>query len=72
MDSGIHPTLHSKYHHEIFHSEVNLKIEHPPPYARKVWIHDKAQFDVIDISIEHFDWHNFLFWSQYSQSRPPL
>ena len=31
MDSGVHPTLNSKCHHQIIYSNVNLKIEYPLP-----------------------------------------
>ena len=37
-DSGVHPTLHSKCHHQIIYSKLNLKIEKPPPYTLKFCI----------------------------------
>ena len=37
MDSGIHLSLHEKCHHQIIYSKLNLKIECPPPYIRKIW-----------------------------------
>ena len=36
MGSGVHPALHSKCHHEIIYAKLNLKIEYPPPYTRKI------------------------------------
>ena len=30
-DSGVHPKLHSKCHHQISYSKLDLKIEYPPP-----------------------------------------
>ena len=37
MNSWVHPTLHSKCHHQIIYPVPNLKLEHPPPYAVEVW-----------------------------------
>ena len=36
-DSGVHPTLHAKCHHQIIYSKLNLKIEYPPPNIPKIW-----------------------------------
>ena len=33
----VHPTLHSKCHHQIIYSIPNLKLEYRPPYAVEVW-----------------------------------
>ena len=60
MDSGVHPTLHSEFHHQIIYSKLNLKIEYSPPYAREVCDYGKAQFDPINRTIENFYW-NKLF-----------
>ena len=56
MDSGVHPTLHSKCHHQIIYSKLNLKIEYPPPYTRKIWNYSRSETDLINHSIESFDW----------------
>ena len=37
MDSGVHLSLHEKCHHQIIYSKLNLRIEYPPPYIRKIW-----------------------------------
>ena len=31
VDSGVHPILHSNFHHQITHSKFNLMIEYPSP-----------------------------------------
>ena len=36
VDSGVDSSLHSKCHHQITYSKLNLKIEYPPPYIRKM------------------------------------
>ena len=37
MDAGVHPPLHLKCHHQVICAKINLQIEYPPPYTRKVW-----------------------------------
>ena len=32
MDSGVNPSLHSKFHHQIIYFKLDLKIEYPPPF----------------------------------------
>ena len=60
IDSGIHPSLHQNYHHQIIFCKLNLKIEYPPPYAREVWDYGKAQTDLINRAIDQFDWINLF------------
>ena len=31
-DSGVHPSLHSNYHHQITYCKPNFSIEYPPTY----------------------------------------
>ena len=56
IDSGIHPPIHPKCHHQIIYSKLNFKIEYPPPYTREVWDYSGAETDLINLSIESFDW----------------
>ena len=60
VDSGVHPTLHGKRHHQIIFSKFNLMIEYPPPYERLVWDYKKANADSIQKALEKTDW-GFLF-----------
>ena len=59
-DSGIHPSLHQNCHHQVIFWKLNLKIEYPPPYAREVWDYGKAHTDLINRSIDLFDWVNLF------------
>ena len=34
MESGIHSSLRSNFHHQITYGKFNLKIHYPPPYER--------------------------------------
>ena len=47
MDSSVDLSLHSKCHHEIIYSKLNLKIEYPPLYIRKIWNYNRAETDLI-------------------------
>ena len=42
-DSGVHPTLHSKCHRQTIYSKLNLKIQYPPPYTRKIWNYSRSE-----------------------------
>ena len=53
MDSGLDLSLHSKCHHQIIYSKLNLKIEYPPPYIRKIWNYNRAETDSINRAIEN-------------------
>ena len=55
-DSGVHLTLHSKCHHQIIYSKHYLKIEYPPPCTRKLRNYIRSETDLINRSIESFDW----------------
>ena len=55
-DSGVHRTLHSKCHHQIIYSKLNLKIEYPPPYTCKIWYYNRYETKLSNYSIESFDW----------------
>ena len=63
MYAGVHPSLHSKCHHQVIYAKLNLQIEYPPPYTRDIWDYGKAQFDLINKAIENFYW-NKLFSGQ--------
>ena len=69
MDSGVHPTLHSKCHHQIIYAKLNLKIEYPPPYTRKIWNYSRSETDLINNSIESCDWSKLFsgknFYEQF-------
>ena len=45
MDSGVHLSLREKCHHQIIYSKLNLKIECPPPYIRKIWDYNISETD---------------------------
>ena len=58
LDSGVHSTLHPKCHHKVIDSKLNLKTEKPPPYTPEILDHNKAETDLINLSIENVDWSN--------------
>ena len=63
VNSGVHPSLHVKCHHQIIHCKFNLMIVYPPPYERLVWDYKRANTDAIISSINQVDWE-FLFFNK--------
>ena len=60
MESGIHSSLHSNYHHQIVFAKFNLFIFYPPPYERTVWYYERANTELIRRAIDQFDWLRVL------------
>ena len=63
MDSGVHPSLYSKCHHQVIYAKLNLQMKYPPPYICEVWDYGKTQVNLINKVIENFNW-NELFSGQ--------
>ena len=59
-DSGMYATLNSKCHHQIIYYKLNLKTEYSPPYTHEIWEY-RAETDLINRSIESFDWSKLFF-----------
>ena len=59
-DSGMYATLNSKCHHQIIYYKLNLKTEYSPPYTHEIWEY-RAETDLINRSIECFDWSKLFF-----------
>ena len=60
LDSGVLPSLSTLCHHQIIYAKINLKINLPPPYKRKVWHFKDARSDLIQRNINLFDWEQVL------------
>ena len=56
LESGIHPSLYNTCHHQIIYEKRSLKIHFPPSYKREIWHYSRSQIDLIENSIELFDW----------------
>ena len=52
MDSGIHSSLHSKYHDQIVYWKSYLKNEYPPLFTCKLWDYNTADADLINHATE--------------------
>ena len=59
-ESGVHPSLHPKCHHQIVFTKLNLKVEYPPLYERFIWDYKNADIPSINRAIDIFDWVNSL------------
>ena len=55
MYSGVKPTLHSKCHHQMIYSKLNLKVRYPSPHTSKTWDYNRSETDLISCSTESFD-----------------
>ena len=60
IESGVHQSLHEQCHHQIVYGKLSVPNITTPPYTRKVWYYDKADFVAIRKSIEMFDWQEHL------------
>ena len=56
-ESGVHPSLHPKCHHQIF-PKLNLAVEYPPLYERLIWDDKNPDIPSINHIINIFDWGN--------------
>ena len=57
-ESGVHPSLHPKCHHQIAFAKLNLKVEYPLLYERLIWDYKNADIPSINLTIDIFDWGN--------------
>ena len=53
---GVHPSLYSTCHHQIAYAKISFKVFFPPSYVREVWHYKEARVDLINRSIESFNW----------------
>ena len=58
MESEVHSSLHSNYHHHITFAKFSLRIHYPPPYEREFWHYKKVNVDQIRQAIREFPWDN--------------
>ena len=60
IESGVHPSLHEQCHHQIVYGKLSVSHVRLPPYKRRIWCYDKADFVAIKKSIEMFRWYEHL------------
>ena len=60
IESGVHQSLHEQCHHQIVYGKLSVSNIAKPPFTRKVWYYDKADFVAIRKSIEMFRWQEHL------------
>ena len=61
VESGVHPSLHPKCHHQIVFAKFNLMIYYPPPYSREIWHYREANTDLIRRAISNFNWEKAFY-----------
>ena len=47
MESGVQPSLHPNFHHQLVFAKFDLSIYYPPPYERTVWYYNRVNADLI-------------------------
>ena len=60
IESGVHPSLHEQCHHQIIYGKLSVSNVEQPPYTRRIWYYDKADFVNIMKSIDMFNWQDHL------------
>ena len=58
--SGVHPSLHAHCHHQIIYGKLSVSNTKLPPYKRRIWYYDNANFVAVRKSIEMFHWQEHL------------
>ena len=60
IESGVHSSLHEHCHRQIIYGKLSVSSTALPPYTRRIWYYDKADFVAIMKGIEMFHWHENL------------
>ena len=60
IESGVHPSLHEQCHHQIVYGKLSVTNVAQPPYTRRIWHYNKADFVNIMKSIDMFNWQDHL------------
>ena len=56
VDSGVHPSLHPNYDHQIVYAKFNLKIHFSSPYKREIWHYRQGKTELIRRAVHEFHW----------------
>ena len=56
VESGVHPSLHPNYHHQVGFAKFNLQIYYPQPYPQEIWHYKQANTELITRAITDFNW----------------
>ena len=59
-NSGVHPSLFPRCHHQIIFAKFNFKIHFPPAYERLIWDFSKANVEGIKASLSSINWNTSL------------
>ena len=72
IETGVHPSLHERCHHQIFHGHKSVSNIAMPPYNRRISYYDKADFVNIMKSIEICRWQEHLDKIEYPNDQVGL
>ena len=60
LESGVYPSLHEHFHHQIIYGELCVANIALPFYTRRIWFYDEADCVAIMKSIGTLRWHELL------------
>ena len=60
VDSGVYPSLHPNWHHQITYCKFNLFIEYSPPYERQVWDYKHVDTNSIKKLLNLVNWDHLF------------
>ena len=66
-DSGVHPSLHPYYYHQITFSRYNLNVQYPSDYERLVWDYNKANTASIKQALMQINLQNLFLNKDFHQ-----
>ena len=58
VDSGVHPSLFPRCHHQLIYAKINFKMFFPPTYTRRIWDFSRANTDGNKQAMSGVDWEN--------------
>ena len=56
MKSGVHSSLSSMCHHEIFFVKLNMSVKYLPPFEHVLWDYSRADTTSLNQAINPADW----------------
>ena len=60
VDSGVHPSLHTNFHHQIAFWKFNFINEYSAPYQRLIWDYKTANVNSIKQALYQVNWSTIL------------
>ena len=77
IKSGIQPSQHTKFYHQIAFWKHTVKVQNPPLYERLIHEYTNANVELVNrienqVKLANLFFHQHLIYSQYSCQQPIL